>query len=174
LGLGLAGALDVQDGRLQRPPEGEGLLGLAARARGQRVESVAEHRLQLGLQPARVRARRAQDLLPGRLGEDGEEQVLERQMGVAPRHRLAGGGVENLLGGAAEHPQASSTVARRGKPAFWARSWTVAALVSASSYVYAPQTPLPSRWTCIMMRKASGSGLWNTDSRIYTTNSMVV
>src|SRR5439155_26905100 len=119
--------------RLEGATEGEGLLGLAARTRRQRIQGVAQHRLQLHLEAGGVGSRREQDLLSGGLEEDGEEQVLEGEVGVAARHRLAGGRVQDPFRRAGEHPQASSTVARSGKPASRARSWTVATLVSATS-----------------------------------------
>ena len=133
--LVLARALHVDDGRLQHAPEGERLLRRAPRVRGQPLHGLLEELGELAPQPRDVGARGFEDLLALGVVGGREQQVLDRQVGVAAHHRLAGGEVEHALERGAEHRQASSIPARSGKPSARAESWTAATLVSATSKV---------------------------------------
>ncbi len=102
-GLVLARALDVDDGGLQDPAEGERLLRRAARARGQLLHGLLEELGELVAQPRHVGSRRLQDLLAVGVVGGGEEEVLHGQVGVPPHHGLAGRHVEHALQGRVEH-----------------------------------------------------------------------
>ena len=103
VGLRLARALDVQDGGLQDAPEGQGLLGRPLGPERERLEVLVEEGVEVRLDLVGLGPRRAQDLVPARLVDDGEEEVLEGQVRMAACDRLPGGGVEDALDGATEH-----------------------------------------------------------------------
>jgi hypothetical protein len=99
----LARALHVQNGRLQDATKGQRLVGRALGPERQGLQVLVEERVEVGLDLLGVRAGGAQDLVAARLVDDGEKEVLEGQVGMAPGDGLPGGGVEDALDGAAEH-----------------------------------------------------------------------
>ena len=129
-------ALHVKHRRLQDATEGQRLRGLAVAPRRQRLDGSVQQAQQLGAQHGEVDGAGAQDLLAARVARDRIQQVLERQVGVAAGHRLLQRQAENGFDGGTEHmAQASSRLARSGKPFSRAWSWTSATLVSATSWV---------------------------------------
>ena len=85
------GALDVEHGGLQHAAERRRLLRLALVPAADFFNRFVEVRIQLAPQPGQVRAAGAQDLLAVGIVRERVEQVLERQVRVPPRDRLAVG-----------------------------------------------------------------------------------
>ena len=125
--------LDVEHRRLERAAEGRRLFGLTAPAAWKLLDRVAQVAIQLAPQLSGVGAAAAQDPLAVRIVEQGVQQVLESQIGMPTRLRLAVRHVQHDLHGSGKH-QASSIVARSGYPASRAMDVTVSTLVSAISH----------------------------------------
>ena len=159
--LGSLGALHVQDGRLQDAAEGRRLFRLALLAAPELLDHVVQVLVEVAAEPREIHAAALQNALAFGIVGQREEQVLERQVGVASRDSLAVGDGQNDFerggkhgssiirsgGPRARRPprdgsrarrdvvrfQASSVTAFRGKPASRAMEMTVSALVSATS-----------------------------------------
>ncbi len=76
-------ALDVEDGGLQRPAEGRRLLGLALLAARERLDRRIQAVADLLAQHVQIGAAGAENALAIRIVCKREEQVLEREIGVA-------------------------------------------------------------------------------------------
>ena len=152
--LVLARALHVEDRRLQDALERQGLLRLALPALLVLLE-VVEEGVEGVPQRGQVAAAGGEQPLPVGVVRQHVQQVLQGQVRVPTDRRLAVRDVQDQLDGGAEHGtdfrQASSRTACKGNPAFAARARVLAALVSATSWVYVPHRPRPCVWTCIMM-----------------------
>ncbi len=134
--LGAPGALHVPGGPLQDALEGGGLLRLAAPGAGLEgpVEVVLEFLLELG----DVGAAGGQDLGGDLVARHGVEQVLQRDVLVAPPPGVGHGALESCLQFLRyrDHRRScysGSTVQRRGYSASRASSMTLVAFVSAIS-----------------------------------------
>jgi hypothetical protein len=87
--LGALRALDVQYRRLQDAPESRRLFRLALLAAPQLFDRRVQILVQLTAQPRQIRAAGRENALALAVVGQGVEQVLERQVGVPPGHRLA-------------------------------------------------------------------------------------
>jgi len=94
--------------------EGEGLSRVVGLVAGDLLEVLPEEALEGVLQGLHVAARVADDLDAALVVEQREEQVLDRHVGMAPRDRLAHGGLERQVELAADLAHSFSTPARRG------------------------------------------------------------
>ena len=78
--LGLAGALDVQHGRLQHAAEGPGLLGFLLHAPRELLDRLLQEGVEVAPQARQVGAARRQDPLAVEVVRQHVQQVLERQV----------------------------------------------------------------------------------------------
>ena len=106
-------ALHVQHRRLQRAAERRRLLGLALLSARQRFDRVVEAVADVPPQQRQIGAARRENALAVGIVRERVQQVLEREIGVAARDRLAERDMEHDFDGSGEH-QASSMVARNG------------------------------------------------------------
>jgi hypothetical protein len=114
LDLLLLRALGVLHGALDHPVEGQGLAGLHRLLAGLLVEILVEEALEGALEPREVGSAAAQHLAPPRVVGEGEEQMLHRQVGMAPHHRFAHRRLERQLELAVQLAHSSSSPARSG------------------------------------------------------------
>ena len=126
-------ALDVKYRLLQHPPECRGLLRFALLASCQLLNRFAKVGVKAPPQAPEIGAAGAENPFAVRIMGEAVQQMLERQIGVAPRHRFAERNVEDDFNRGREH-QASSMAVRSGWPASLASAVTVPALVSATSH----------------------------------------
>ena len=106
-------ALDVQHRRLQRAAKRRRLLGLALLSARQGLDGFVQAVADRAAEQRHIGAARRQNTLSVGIVGDGVQQVFEREIGVAARHRLAERDMENHFDGSRKH-QASSMVARNG------------------------------------------------------------
>ena len=109
----LAGALHVQDRRLQYPLEREGLIRLPASRTTRKLFKGAEKLVEGMPQRREIAAAGAQDLFTLGVVRQGVEQVFKGQMGVASCRRLPIGDVQDQLERGAEHGSLSLLFERR-------------------------------------------------------------
>jgi hypothetical protein len=116
LDLVLLGALRVVQRVLHHAMEGE-RLARALLALGQHLEVLVEEALQRALERRDVGARMAQHLGTARIVKQRVQQVLDGEIGVAARQRLAVGGLQGelqLASDPAHPPYSFSMPARSG------------------------------------------------------------
>ena len=89
------GALHVQHGRLQHAAERQRLVGLALLPAAELLDGLVQVFVQLAPQLGQVGPARREDLLAFRVVGERVKQVLERQVRVTPRRRLAEGDGEH-------------------------------------------------------------------------------
>jgi hypothetical protein len=126
------GALHVKDGGLKRAPERGGLLRFAFLAARQRLGRFVDAVADIASQQWKIRTTGRENPLAVGVVHQGIEQVLEREVRMAPRDRFAKRDVQDDFDSSRKH-QTSSMVARSGNPASLARDATLSALVSATS-----------------------------------------
>jgi hypothetical protein len=147
LDLGAVCALDVEHCSLEGAPERQGLVRLVLASARKLLHLLGQVAIEIAAQRHEIGAARSEDPLTFRgIVRENVQQVLERQMRVPPNRGFAKRGMENLFDRCAEHTSTrghSSMLARSGNPLSRARSCTVATFVSATSYGYMPQRPLP-------------------------------
>jgi hypothetical protein len=114
LDLLLLGVLGVGDRGLQDPVEGERLAGLDRLVTRLLLHVLLEEPVELALQPPQVGARVPQDLGALVVVGEGVQEVLDRQVGVAPRVRLAKGSLQRQLELSVDLTHSGSTPARSG------------------------------------------------------------
>ena len=95
--------LHVQDRRLQHLAERGGLLGLVAAAARHALDRRLEIRAQVAAQLVEIGAARREDPLAVRIVRQDVEQMLEREKGVAARHRFAQRDMKDDGDGGREH-----------------------------------------------------------------------
>ena len=88
-------ALDVQDCRLQDVAERECLFGIALGASALALNRFIEVSTEDPAQPGQIRAARGENALAVGVVREGEQQVLEREVRMTTRHRLAVRDVEH-------------------------------------------------------------------------------
>ena len=96
-------ALDVQHGRLQHALERPGLFGLALVPALELLDAFVEILVELLAQSRQIGAAALQDALAFAIVRERVEQVLERQIRMPPRHRLAVGNRQHDFDGGGEH-----------------------------------------------------------------------
>ena len=127
-------ALHVQHRGLQRAPERRCLFGFALASARKGFDRLVKAVADVASQQREVRAARAENTLPVGIVRNRIQEVFEREIGVAARHGFPERDVEHDFDGGREH-QASSMIARNGKPASAASTATLSAFVSATSHV---------------------------------------
>ena len=128
------GALHVEYCGLQRAAKRRRLFGLALLSARKRLDRVVQAVGDIAAEQRQIGAARREDALAVGIVRDRVQQVLERQIRVPARDRLAKRDVQNDFDGSRKH-QASSIVARNGYPASLASVATLSAFVSATSHV---------------------------------------
>src|SRR5688500_2369305 len=174
----------MDDCALDDPIEAErrfGLDGFLARHRG---KGAVEHLFEVAFQLRQVDAAAREDLACLRILDQRVQHVLERDEIVTAIRRHAKRSADALeriwrkRHGSTAHSRVSwvsgSMVTSNGYSCCSASRWVALTLVSATSRVNSPATPMPDWWTCIMTAKASAGGMPNTVSSTQTTNSCVV
>ena len=131
LDLALAGALDVQQGPVDDPPEPDRLVRLVLPPLGDLLEA-GEHLVQLPLQPIEIPSARLEDR--GRTGivEQGEQHVLQGEELVAVFLGVLEGSGQRDAQVLTQH-YSGSMVHCSGKPASRAKDWTVAMISECRS-----------------------------------------
>ena len=114
LDLVLLGVLGVGDRGLQDPVERERLARLDRLVTRLLLHVLLEEPVELALQPPQVSARVPQDLRALVVVGEGVQEVLDRQVGVPPRIRLAKGGLQRQLELSVDLAHSGSTPARSG------------------------------------------------------------
>src|SRR5690348_5575605 len=183
-----ARGLHVVHGALQHPLETERRLGVALVARGQHRHGFGDDGAKVFGEFFDVGAAAAQDGRRGGVGQQREQQVLHGHEFVA----LLAGLLVTLADGVfevlAEHCLGSpgSLSPRYGdgynfsivqsSGCWWTRenSFTCATLLSATSRLNTPQTPLPRVWTCNITCVARSRAMLKNVSSTTTTNSIGV
>ncbi len=112
--LGAARALHVQHGRLQRAPEGECLRRFLLASARHLFDLAVQVLVEIAPQLRQVSAARAENGFAVRVVGKRVQQVLERQVGMTPRGRLAMGDRQHDLERLAEHRYACSMMACSG------------------------------------------------------------
>jgi len=97
-------------GVLENPVKGERLLRVVGLVAGNRLEVLGEEAIERRLERGKLSARMPQDLRPARVVQQRVEQVLDGQVGVPPRRRLAVGGLQHQLEFSADLTHASSII----------------------------------------------------------------
>ena len=119
---------------LQRTPERGRLLGLALLSARERFDRFVEAVADVTAQQGKIGAAGGENALAVGVVGDGIQEMFEREIRVAARHRLSKRDMKHDLDGSRKH-QASSMVARNGYPASAASEATLSTFVSATSHV---------------------------------------
>ncbi len=146
VGVGFPRALHVEDRLLEHALESERLDGLLAGVLRKKLDPALEVPFEVRPQAIEIDAASGQDLLALRVVGDREQKVLEGEVRVPPRVRLAIRQAQDQLQIRREHqavflgwlsgldrPHSGSMLQRKGCPASSARSSTMTTLVSATS-----------------------------------------
>jgi hypothetical protein len=104
----------MQDGRLQRAPEGERLRGFLLASARDLFDLAVQVLVEIAPQLRQVSAARAEDGFAVRIVGERVQQVLERQVGMTPRGCLAMSDRQHDLERLAEHRYACSMTACSG------------------------------------------------------------
>ena len=175
----------VDDRLLYHAIQAERRLGLGRAGRRHGRKRLGQHLVHLPPQHVEVHAAHRQHLPSVGFVGDGPEQVLERHRVMTAFGREVEGALDRLERLRRERNMrirhywftfsvSGSIVTSKGNSCSSASCWVAFIFVSATSCVKIPATPVPDRWTLIMIANASPCGFWKIASSTQTTNSCVV